>query len=191
MFHFRPIYEALHKSLQSHPVNSVFKRLISTNNYSNMPVKVGDIIPNVELTENKPDNKINIFELCKGKTVVLFAVPGAFTPGCSKTHLPGYVASADDLKKKGVDEIVCISVNDPFVMAAWAQNQNAEGKVRLLADPNAELTKALDLAIDLPPLGGIRSKRYSMLIKDSKVVQLNVEPDNTGLSCSLVNNLTL
>ncbi|XP_050522764.1 peroxiredoxin-5, mitochondrial isoform X2 [Daktulosphaira vitifoliae] len=156
-----------------------------------MPVKVGDIIPNVELTENKPDNKINIFELCKGKTVVLFAVPGAFTPGCSKTHLPGYVASADDLKKKGVDEIVCISVNDPFVMAAWAQNQNAEGKVRLLADPNAELTKALDLAIDLPPLGGIRSKRYSMLIKDSKVVQLNVEPDNTGLSCSLVNNLTL
>ncbi|XP_050423673.1 peroxiredoxin-5, mitochondrial isoform X2 [Adelges cooleyi] len=156
-----------------------------------MPIKVGDVIPSVDLSENTPNNKINILDLCKDKTVVLFAVPGAFTPGCSKSHLPGYVSTADDIKKKGVDEIVCVSVNDAFVMAAWAKDQNSEGKVRLLADPQAELTKAFDLAIDLPPLGGIRSKRYSMLIKNGKVEQLNVEPDNTGLSCSLANNLTL
>ncbi|KAE9540028.1 hypothetical protein AGLY_005280 [Aphis glycines] len=185
---------ALQKTVSAVPtsvLSTITKRLLSISQNSKMPVKVGDTVPSVDLFENTPANKVNISELCNGKTVILFAVPGAFTPGCSKTHLPGYVNTAEDLKSKGVDEIVCVSVNDAFVMAAWAQDQKAEGKVRLLADPNAELTKAFDLAIDLPPLGGTRSKRYSMLIKNGKVEQLNVEPDNTGLSCSLANKIVL
>uniref|UniRef100_A0A1B6D4F2 Peroxiredoxin-5 n=1 Tax=Clastoptera arizonana TaxID=38151 RepID=A0A1B6D4F2_9HEMI len=155
----------------------------------NMSIKVGDKIPSVDLYENTPTNKVNIANLCEGKKVVLFAVPGAFTPGCSKTHLPGYVKDAENLKKQGISEIICVSVNDPFVMAAWAQDQKTEGKVRLLADPLANFTKAVDLQTDLPPLGGIRSKRYSMLIDNGVVKSLNVEPDGTGLSCSLSSNL--
>jgi len=183
---------AFQRTLRTVPsANTVVKRLFSVSLNSKMPVQVGDCVPSVDLMENTPANKVNLAELCKGKTVILFAVPGAFTPGCSKTHLPGYVTAAEDLKSKGVDEIVCVSVNDAFVMAAWAQDQKAEGKVRLLADPSAELTKSFDLTIDLPPLGGTRSKRYSMLIKDGKVEQLNVEPDNTGLSCSLANKIVL
>uniref|UniRef100_A0A0K8SP46 Peroxiredoxin-5 n=2 Tax=Lygus hesperus TaxID=30085 RepID=A0A0K8SP46_LYGHE len=155
-----------------------------------MPVQVGDKIPSVDLYENSPAEKVNTETLCSGKTVVLFAVPGAFTPGCSKTHLPGYVSDADNLKSNGVDEIVCVSVNDPFVMAAWGQEHKVNGKVRMLADPSAAFTKAVDLATDLPPLGGTRSKRYSMVIKDGVVTELNVEPDGTGLTCSLAKNLT-
>ncbi|KAF6211106.1 hypothetical protein GE061_014220 [Apolygus lucorum] len=154
-----------------------------------MPVQVGSKIPTMDLYENSPAEKVNIGTLCNGKKVVLFAVPGAFTPGCSKTHLPGYVSGADELKAKGIDEIVCVSVNDPFVMAAWGQEHKATGKVRMLADPSGEFTKALDLAVDLPPLGGLRSKRYSMIIQDGVIAELNVEPDGTGLTCSLANNL--
>lgn len=141
--------------------------------------------------EDSPANKVNIAELSKGKKVVLFAVPGAFTPGCSKTHLPGYVQKADELKGSGVSEIVCVSVNDPFVMSAWAKDQQAAGKVRMLADATGAFTKAVDLGLELPPLGGFRSKRYSMVIEDSKVTALNVEADGTGLSCSLADKLKL
>jgi 2-Cys peroxiredoxin 5 len=93
-------------------------------------VAVGDKIPSVILNENSPDTKIDISEVCSGKKVVIFGVPGAFTPGCSKTHLPGYVEAAEDLKGEGVEEIVCVAVNDPFVMKAWGQQHGAEGKVR-------------------------------------------------------------
>lgn len=107
-----------------------------------------------------------------------------------QTHLPGYVAMADKLKcEHEADEIFCVSVNDPFVMAAWGKDQCAEGRVRLLADPSAKFVKALGLDIDLPPLGGTRSKRFSMVIDDGVVTELNVEPDGTGLSCSLAENL--
>lgn len=107
-----------------------------------------------------------------------------------QTHLPGYVSSAEELKsKQGVDEIVCVSVNDPFVMSAWGKEHGAAGKVRLLADPAGGFTKALDVTIDLPPLGGVRSKRYSLVVENGKVTELNVEPDGTGLSCSLANNI--
>ncbi|KAG8303091.1 Peroxiredoxin-5, mitochondrial [Homalodisca vitripennis] len=150
---------------------------------------VGDKIPSVDLYENTPATKVNIAKLCEGKKVVLFAVPGAFTPGCSQTHLPGYVSDAQSIKDKGISEIICVSVNDPFVMAAWGKDQKTEGKVRMLADPSAEFTKALDLATDLPPLGGVRSKRYSMLIDNCVISSINVEPDGTGLSCSLAKNL--
>ncbi|XP_014262160.1 peroxiredoxin-5, mitochondrial [Cimex lectularius] len=153
--------------------------------------QVGDQVPDVVLFEDTPAGKVNMKELCANKKVVVFAVPGAFTPGCSKTHLPGYVKDAEALKSKGVGEVVCVSVNDPFVMAAWGLEHKAKGKVRLLADPAAAFTKAMGLEINLPPLGGLRSKRYSMVVDDGTIKALNVEPDGTGLTCSLSNNLTL
>ena len=104
---------------------------------------------------------MNLSELCAGKKVVVFGVPGAFTPGCSKTHLPGYVARAEELKGKGVDEIVCVAVNDPFVMEAWGKARGAEGKVRMLADAGCQLTRALGLEFDLTDvLGAVRCKRW-------------------------------
>ena len=116
----------------------------------------------------------------------MFGVPGAFTPGCSKTHLPGYVADAAKYKSKGVDEILCVSVNDPFVMAAWGEAQGAAGKVRMLADTNAELAKALGLDVELGVLGGTRCKRFSALVDHGVIKALNVEPESgTGLTCSL------
>uniref|UniRef100_A0A0P4VNZ4 Peroxiredoxin-5 n=1 Tax=Rhodnius neglectus TaxID=72488 RepID=A0A0P4VNZ4_9HEMI len=170
-------------------ISSFLYNKFHTSTSANMPIQIGDKIPSVDLYENTQANKVNIEELCAGKKVVLFAVPGAFTPGCSKTHLPGYVNDADDLKSKGVGEIICVSVNDPFVMAAWAQDQKTEGKVRMLADPNACFTKALELETEIAPLGGIRSKRYSMVIDDGIVKAINVEPDGTGLACSLSKNI--
>nr|ADX36414.1 peroxiredoxin 5 [Brachymyrmex patagonicus] len=152
-------------------------------------IKEGDQIPSVELFEDSPANKINIADISKNKKIVLFAVPGAFTPGCSKTHLPSYLEKEKDLKSGGVDEIVCVSVNDPFVMSAWGNQFNTKGKIRMLADPNAAFTKAVDLSLDLPPLGGLRSKRYSMVLENGVVKSLNVEPDGTGLSCSLADRI--
>lgn len=154
-------------------------------------IKEGDKVPSIDLFEDSPANKVNIADLCAGKKVILFAVPGAFTPGCSKTHLPGYVEKASELKSSGATEIVCVSVNDPFVMSAWGKQHEASGKVRMLADPAAAFTKALDLGADLPPLGGLRSKRYSMVVENGVVKSLNVEPDGTGLSCSLADKIKL
>ena len=111
-----------------------------------------------------------------GKTIALFALPGAFTPTCSAQHVPGYVAAFDDLRAAGVDEIWCLSVNDAFVMNAWAHDQKTQGKVRMLADGSADFAKAVGLTLDLTARGmGLRSNRYSMLVKDGKVATLNVE----------------
>ena len=154
------------------------------------PVAVGDQVPAVTLFEDSPGGKVELASLCAGKKVVIFGVPGAFTPGCSKTHLPGYVAAAEDMKAKGVEEILCVSVNDPFVMEAWGKDQGATGKVRMLADTCGDLTKALELELDLSAvLGSVRSKRFSMLVEDGKVSKLNVEPDGTGLTCSLADKI--
>ncbi|MBU6159824.1 MAG: peroxiredoxin [Myxococcales bacterium] len=150
-----------------------------------MSIQTGDKLPSGTLHEKNPGDKVDVAELSAGKTVVLFAVPGAFTPGCSRTHLPGYVADAESIKAKGVDEIVCVSVNDAFVMQAWGDALGATGKVRMLADPAAAFTRALGLEVEAAGLGGTRSKRYSMIIKDGVVTALNVEPDGFGLSCSL------
>ncbi|KAK9738610.1 Redoxin [Popillia japonica] len=149
-----------------------FPKYLSTTAVTNMPLKEGDSLPNVDLFEETPANKVNIAQLSQGKKIVIFAVPGAFTPGCSKTHLPGYVKKADDLKKQGVSEIVCVSVNDPFVMAAWGKDQRVDDT-------------------DLAVLGGLRSKRYSMVVENGKVLSLQVEPDGTGLSCSLADAIKL
>ena len=144
-----------------------------------MTIKAGDTIPNINLyfigdsggPEAKPAH-----ELLGGKKVVLFAVPGAFTPTCSAKHLPGFVEKADAIKAKGVDTIACLSVNDVFVMDAWGKNQNAAGKVEMLADGSAALTKEMGTVLDLTDKGlGVRSSRYSMIVEDGTVTQINLE----------------
>ena len=148
-------------------------------------IKVGDSLPSVTLSEfvavegngcSLGPNPFDVAKEAAGKTVALFAVPGAFTPTCSAQHVPGYVEQAEAFKAAGVDEIWCVAVNDAFVMGAWAREQHTAGKVRMLADGDATFTKATGLTLDLTGKGlGLRSNRYSMLVKDGKVVQLNNE----------------
>jgi peroxiredoxin len=144
-----------------------------------MAIKAGDTLPSdiklKEMGDGGP-KEVSVGELTKGKRVVLFAVPGAFTPTCSMKHLPGFVEKAGDLKKKGVQEIVCLSVNDAFVMGAWGKDQGAGGKVRMVADGNGEFTKAIGLELDASGFGmGKRSKRYAMIVNDGKVEQVLVD----------------
>ncbi|EGW02857.1 peroxiredoxin-5, mitochondrial [Cricetulus griseus] len=155
-------------------------------------IKVGDAIPSVEVFEREPGKKVNLAELFKGKKGVLFGVPGAFTPGCSKTHLPGFVEQAEALKAKGVQVLACLSVNDVFVTEEWGRAHKAEGKVRLLADPTGAFGKETDLLLDdslVSLFGNRRLKRFSMVIDNGVVKALNVEPDGTGLTCSLAPNI--
>ena len=142
-----------------------------------MTIKVGDKLPNVTFTTWADGPKpITTDEVFKGKKVALFAVPGAFTPTCSARHLPGFKDNAAELKKKGVDTIACVSVNDIFVMNAWSQHQNAGEQILMLADGNAEFTKAIGLELDASGFGmGTRSQRYSMIVEDGVVKSLNVE----------------
>ncbi|BFZ07034.1 hypothetical protein BsWGS_10073 [Bradybaena similaris] len=147
-------------------------------------IQVGESLPSVLLCEGTPDKTVNISEFKQGK-VVIFGLPGAFTPTCSSEHVPGFVKSVDAIKKKGVEAVICIATNDPFVMSAWGKNLDPEGKIRFLADPRAEFVKATGLSIDLTPvLGGIRSKRFIMVVADGKVKFISVEPDGTSLTCS-------
>jgi len=142
-----------------------------------MAIAIGDTIPAANLMvmgANGPEG-VSTDDLFAGKKVLLFAVPGAFTPGCSMTHLPGYVANADKIKAAGIDSIVCLSVNDAFVMGAWGQAQNAE-EIVMLADGNGELTGKLGLELDGSGFGlGTRSQRYAMIVNDGSVTHLNVE----------------
>ncbi len=150
-----------------------------------MTIQIGDRLPSGELREfievesegcSLGPNKFNVGELVKGKKIAIFAVPGAYTPTCSAQHVPGYVQHADDFKEKGIDEIWCIAVNDPFVMGAWGRDQNATGIVRMMSDGNAEFSKALGLDADFSKGGmGTRSQRYSMMVDDGVVRQLNLE----------------
>ena len=143
-----------------------------------MTIKVGDKIPSMKLMMATSDGpkETSTDEIFKGKKVVLFAVPGAFTPTCSAKHLPGFVQNADAIKAKGVDTIACIAVNDAFVMGAWARDQKTNGKVRMLADGSADFAKATGLTLDLNGRGmGTRIQRSSMLVKDGKVASINVE----------------
>lgn len=143
-----------------------------------MTVKVGDKIAEITLKHMTADGPKNITtgELFDGKKVVVFGLPGAFTPTCSARHVPGFVDHFDAITAKGVDTIACVSVNDAFVMAAWGKAQNAEGKVLMLADGNADFAKALGLDADFSAFGmGLRSKRYSMLVENGVVTQLNIE----------------
>ena len=143
-----------------------------------MTIAIGDTIPAATLvraTADGPD-KIGSQDFFKGRRIALFCVPGAFTPICSARHLPGYVEQADALKAKGIDEIAALAVNDPFVMAAWGKQGGTEGKVTMLSDGNADFVKALGLDFDGSAFGmGTRGQRFSMVVDDGKVVQLNVE----------------
>ena len=148
-------------------------------------IKVGDKLPSATLMEyvevegngcSIGPNPVKVQDAAAGKTIAVFALPGAFTPTCSAMHGPGFVTSADEYKKAGVDEIWCVSVNDAFVMGAWARDQKTAGKVRMLGDGSAAFAQATGLTLDLSALGmGLRSNRYSMLVKDGKVAALNVE----------------
>ncbi len=143
-----------------------------------MPIRPGDELPNVTLTHmtGEGPKEITTEEIFGGKRVVLFALPGAFTPTCSAAHLPGYVVHADAVKAKGVDRIVCLSVNDAFVMDAWAKTQNVDGRVEMIADGNGDFTRAVGLELDLRPRGlGVRSQRYAMVVDDGVVKTLSID----------------
>ena len=143
-----------------------------------MTIQVGDRLPAVNLKQLTADGikDVPITELTRGKKVVLFAVPGAFTPTCSEKHLPGFVEQADAIKAKGVDQILCVAVNDPFVLSAWEKARNVGGKVTMLSDGNAEFTRAIGLDLDASGFGlGTRSKRYAMVVEDGVVKSLIVE----------------
>ena len=146
-----------------------------------MAIQVGDKVPSTTLqhmTDSGPAD-ISSDELFAGKKVVLFALPGAFTPTCSAKHLPGFVQQAEAIKAKGVDTIACLSVNDAFVMGAWGKDQGVGDKVLMLADGSADLTKALGLELDLNNRGfGLRSQRYAMIVDDGVVTAVNVEQGN-------------
>lgn len=142
-----------------------------------MTVNVGDNLPAGELGYMGSDGPtaISTSELCSGKKIVLFGVPGAFTPTCSESHLPSFIVNADKILAKGVDRIVCMSVNDPFVMDAWGKSQNVDD-ILMAADGSATFTKALGLELDLVERGlGIRSQRFAMIVDDGKITHLNVE----------------
>lgn len=144
-----------------------------------MTVKVGDTMPSMKLMTASADGpkEVSTDDLFKGKKVVLFAVPGAFTPTCSAKHLPSFLSNHDALKAKGVDSIVAMAVNDAFVMGAWAKDQNVGDRITMLADGSAAFTKALGLELDLTARGlGVRSQRFAAIIDDGRVTHLAVEP---------------
>ena len=147
-----------------------------------MPIKVGDRLPEATFKvkiENGIED-VTTSQLCAGRTVVIFAVPGAFTPTCHLKHVPNFLAHLEALGAKGVDEVVCVAVNDPFVMEAWGEATGATGRIRMLADGNATFTRAIGMDFDGSAIGlGTRSKRYAMLVRDGVVEILNVE-DNPG-----------
>lgn len=150
-----------------------------------MAIQVGDKIPSATLSVMTDEGiqEISTDAVFSGKKVVLFALPGAFTPTCSASHLPGYVVRSDEIKAKGVDTIACLSVNDAFVMDAWGRAQNVEDNILMLADGSANLTRALGLELDLSDKNfGVRSQRYALIAEDGVVNHLNIDP--TGLSSS-------
>jgi 2-Cys peroxiredoxin 5 len=155
-----------------------------------MAISVGDSSPSATLHETHPGNALDSVNVLGSGKVLVFGVPGAFTPGCDKTHLPGYINDRDKYAAKGIDTIACISVNDAYVMQAWGEHSGAADKVRMLADPQAKFVTAMGLNVEAGPvLGNMRSKRFAMLLEDGKVTHLQVEPDGFGLTCSLSENI--
>ncbi len=151
-----------------------------------MTINIGDILPEAEFNSPGADGpvKLTTSDVFKGKRVVLFAVPGAFTPTCNAMHLPGYVIDHDAIKAKGIDTIACTAVNDVHVLKAWAKASGADEKIVMLADGNGTFAKALGLSVDLSAPGmGLRSKRYSMLVENGVVKTLNVE-EKSGVNVS-------
>lgn len=157
-----------------------------------MKIKVGDTLPSMKLTMATAEGpkEVSTDDIFKGKKVVLFAVPGAFTPTCNNNHLPGFLKNADAFKGKGVDTIAVTGVNDVFVFDAWKKSTGAGGKIEFLADGNGDFAKALDLAMDGSGVGlGTRSKRYAMLVEDGVVKKLNIEDAPGKAEASGADNL--
>ena len=147
-----------------------------------MTIKAGDRIPSVNLQEMGADGprEVSTDDFCRGRRVVLFGVPGAFTPTCSNAHVPGFLASAHAIRAKGVDEIACLSVNDAFVMGAWAKAQNTGTEIRMLADGDGVFAEAAGLVLDLNGHGlGVRSQRFAIVANDGVVESIEIEPDPT------------
>ena len=152
-----------------------------------MTIDKGDTLPSVTLKtlQDGEIKNVNIAEYVKGKTVVIFGVPGAYTPVCTVNHLPGFIEGRDELKQKGIDEVICIAANDPFVVNQWAKDCGAEGNVTVFPDGNLEFTKAIGLELDASALGlGPRSQRYSIIAKDGVVETVEVEDEATTVSVS-------
>lgn len=177
-------------------LNTTLRTLIARRSFhatARQNIKVGDTLPSVQVQLSSPGETVNVRDLFgTSKKAILFGVPGAFTPGCSKTHLPGYIKAAESLKQShGVDRIACVSVNDAFVMTAWGKDvQNDNDQVTLLADSKGELARAMDLAFDASgALGNHRFQRFAAILENGVVKQLFVEPDRTGLDVSLVENV--
>merc|ERR1711916_113364 len=166
---------------------SVAQRAFSSSAAAKMAVpQVGDSLPkDVLLDENNPKNKVSLSDVFGGKKGVLISIPGAFTPGCTGTHVPSYLKHYDEIKNKGVEGIACVSVNDSFVMDAFGKSLNAEGKIRMLADPRGELAAKWDVVLDAEAaLGNKRLQRFSALVDNDKVVAFNLEPPGQ-MACSL------
>ena len=158
-----------------------------------MGIEVGEAVPPATLKRLTPDGikDFDLADLFIGKKVIVFGVPGAYTPVCSTKHLPGYVAEAEKLKADGVSAIACISVNDPFVMSAWGEQYGADGKVLMLSDVGAKFTRSLGLSLDLSDIGlGERSQRYSMIVEDGIVSTINVEKSIFDHDASAASSLT-
>ena len=152
-----------------------------------MPIKPGDKIPPVKLKRLGAEGmeELDIAEYVRGKKIVLFAVAGAFTPTCAQRHLPSFVNNADKIRSRGVDEIICLAVNDPFVMKHWGEASKATGKVTMMPDGNAAFTKAVGLELDVSAYGlGVRSMRYSMIVDNGTVVGLQIEENVSEMSVS-------
>ncbi|ELU07831.1 hypothetical protein CAPTEDRAFT_153829 [Capitella teleta] len=165
--------------------HSRFARFFATN-AKQKPIKVGDPLPNVRLYEGTPDQTVMTHDIFRGKKGVLFAVPGAFIPGCSRSHIPEYLGHCESYRKEGYEEVVCLSVNDPFVMDAWGHFVKSSDRIRMLSDMKCEFTNATNMQLDSASLlGNIRSRRYFLLINDNVVEYVSHEPEDTGLSCLL------
>ena len=157
-----------------------------------MSIAVGDRLPAATLRVLTADgiDETTTDALFSGKTVALFAVPGAYTPTCHAKHVPGFLANLDALRAKGVDTVACLAVNDPFVLKAWAKDTDGEGKITFISDGNADFTKAIGMDLDVTAVGlGIRSKRYAMIVEDGVVKVLNIEDVPSSADISSAENL--
>ena len=155
-----------------------------------MKVKIGDKLPDAKVFIFKTNPKeVSIKEIIAGKKTILFGLPGAFTPTCSQKHLPGFINASQKLKEKGIKNVFCISVNDPFVMNAWGKENNVESKILMMGDPFLKFTKAIGADVDKSARGlGIRSNRYAMLVDDMKVIKLQEEKDTGSCEISAAEN---
>ena len=150
-------------------------------------IKIGDRLPKVTVYRKSPANSLIFSDYIGLRKVVVIGVPGAFTPGCSASHVPSYIKQHENLTRKGIDEVVVVSVNDPYVMDKW-HSSFANNELSFMSDPKAQLANALDLSVSLDALGGDRFKRFAMLMQDGVVKALEVEPDNTGISITLADS---